>query len=77
MGPKQNLKGPSIEIHYQFSNFGGPLGPQAKFHKGPNGFSGAQGPYHRAPESPVQRMVYDYTAWMDFMNLPRIIVPSH
>ena len=51
-GPKQNLKGLSIEIHYQFSNFGGPLGPQAKFHMGPIGFWGAQGPYLQAPESP-------------------------
>ena len=49
-GPKQNLKGTSIEIHYQFSNFCGPLGPQAKFHKGPIGFLGARGPYPRASE---------------------------
>ena len=33
--------------------FGGPLGPQAKFHKGPIGFSGARGPYLQAPKSPV------------------------
>ena len=51
-GPQQNLEGPFIEIHYQLSNFGGPLGPQAKFHKGPIGFSGARGPYLRAPECP-------------------------
>ena len=31
----------------------GPLGPQAKFHKGPIGFSGARGLYLRAPESPA------------------------
>ena len=31
---------------------GGPLGPQAKFHKGPIGFSGARGLYFRAPEGP-------------------------
>ena len=53
-GPKQNLKGPSIEIHYQFSNLGGPLGPQAKFH---SGAPLVQGPHldflPRAPESPV------------------------
>ena len=29
----------------------GPLGPQAKFHKGPIGFSGAQGPYLQAPRA--------------------------
>ena len=50
-GPQQNLMGPFIEIHYQLSNFGGPLGPQAKFHKGPIGFSGARGPYLRAPSA--------------------------
>ena len=33
--------------------FGGPLGPQAKFHKGPIGFLGVCGPYLRAPESPA------------------------
>ena len=57
-GPKQNLKGPSIEIHYQFSNLGGPLGPQTKFHKGPIGFSGARGPYLRAPECPVESPLF-------------------
>ena len=38
-GSKQILEGPSIEIHYRFSNFRGPTG----FHKVPTGFSGAQG----------------------------------
>ena len=33
---------------------GGPLGPKAKFHKGPIGFSGAQGPCLQATESPVE-----------------------
>ena len=36
-------------------SLGGQLGPQAKFHKGPIGFSGARGPYLRAPECPVYR----------------------
>ena len=51
-GSKQILEGPSIEIYWQVSDFGSPLGPQAKFHKGPIGFSGAWGPYPRAPKSP-------------------------
>ena len=51
-GPKQNLKGTSIEIHYQFSNFWSPLGPQAKFHKGPIGFLGARGPSLGLPPPP-------------------------
>ena len=52
-GPKRNLKGPSIEICTLpiLPILGGPLGPQAKFHKGPIGFSGARGPYILAPES--------------------------
>ena len=29
------------------------MGPQAKFHKRPIGFSGARGPYLQAPESPI------------------------
>ena len=33
--------------------FGGPLGTQAKFDKGPIEFLGARGPYLRAPESPA------------------------
>ena len=36
-GPKQNLEGPSIEIHYQFSNFGGSIGPSGKISQGPHG----------------------------------------
>ena len=32
---------------------GGPLSPQAKFLKGPIGYSEAWGPYLRAPERPV------------------------
>ena len=34
-GPKQNLKGLSIEIHYQFSNFGRYIGPSGKISEGP------------------------------------------
>ena len=50
-GPKQNLKGPSIEIHYQFSNFWGSIGPSGKISQGPHWiFRGP--PYLRAPESP-------------------------
>ena len=37
---------------------GDPLCPQAKFHKSPIGFSGAQGPYLQAPECPVNRVCY-------------------
>ena len=57
-GPEQNLKSPSIEIHYQFANFGRSIGPQAKFHKGPIGFSRAQGPYLQALESQVYILLY-------------------
>ena len=39
-GPKQNLKGPSIEIHYQFSNFGGFIGPSGKISQAPLDFQG-------------------------------------
>ena len=51
-GPQQILEGPSIEIHYPISNFGGFIGPSGKFYKGPNGFSGPWGPKDQAPESP-------------------------
>ena len=51
-GLKQSLKGTSLEIHYQFSNFWGPLGPQTKFHKGPWIF---RGPW---PLSPGPREPY-------------------
>ena len=54
-GPKQNLKGPSIEIHYQFSNFGRSIEPSIKFHKGQFGFSGARGSYLQ--ESPGNHML--------------------
>ena len=43
-GSKQILEDPSIEIHYKFSNFGDPLGPQVEFHEGHIGFSGALSP---------------------------------
>ena len=51
-GPKQNLKGPSIEIYYQFSNFGGPLGPQAKILQGPHWIFRSPGPLPPGPREP-------------------------
>ena len=52
-GPKQNLKGPSIEIHHQFSNFLGSIGPSGKISQGPHWIFRGPGPYLRAPENPV------------------------
>ena len=42
-------------MHYQFSNLGVSLGPQAKFQKGPTGFSGTQGTDLRAPLTALLR----------------------
>ena len=44
-GPKQNLKGLSIEIHYQFSNFWGSIGPSGKISHGPHWILRGRGPY--------------------------------
>ena len=43
-GPKQNLKGPSIEIHYRFSNSGGSIGPSGKIWQGPHWIFRGSGP---------------------------------
>ena len=59
-GPKQNLKGPSIEIqlHYQFSNFRRSIGPSSKISQGPHWIFRGPGPYLRAPESPGEHPLY-------------------
>ena len=50
-GPTQNLKDPSIEIHYQFSNFAGSIALKENFTRVPLDFQGPRaltsGP-HRA-----------------------------
>ena len=51
-GPKQNLKGPSIEIHYQFSNFGGSIGPSGKISQGPHWILRGPGPLPPGPREP-------------------------
>ena len=51
-GPKQNLKGPSIEIHYQFSNFGGSIGPPGKISQGPHWIFRGPGPLPPGPQVP-------------------------
>ena len=52
-GPKQNLKGPSIEIHYQFSNFREAIGPSGKISQGPRWIFRGPGPLPAGPESPA------------------------
>ena len=53
-GPKQNLKGPSIEIHYQFSNFGGSIGPPGKISQGPHWIFRGPGPLPPGPPSALE-----------------------
>ena len=50
-GPKQNLKGSCIEIHYRFSNFGWSIGPSGKISQGPHCIFRGSGPYIRAPKA--------------------------
>ena len=53
-GPAQNLKGPSIEIHYKFSNLGGSIGPSAKISQGPHWIFRGPGPLPPGPREPCQ-----------------------
>ena len=51
-GPRQNLKGTSIEIHYQFSNFGGSIGPSGKISQGPHWIFRGPWPLPPGPREP-------------------------
>ena len=64
-GPQAKFEG---SLHWNTLPFlqfwGGPLGPQAKFHKGPIRFSGARGPCLRGPVSPVKTMLFNDNVWI-------------
>ena len=49
MAPQKILRVPPLKYITNSPILGDPLGPQAKFHKGPIGLSGARGPYLQAP----------------------------
>ena len=51
-GPKQNLMGASIQIHYQFSNFEGSIGPSGKISQGPHWIFRGPGPLPPGPWEP-------------------------
>ena len=51
-GPRQNLKGPSIEIYFQFSNFWGSIGPSGKISQGPHWIFRGPGPLPPGPREP-------------------------
>ena len=59
-GPKQNLKGPSIEIYYQFSNFGGSIGPSGKILQGHHWIFRGPGPLPPGPREPWKCSKHPY-----------------
>ena len=66
--PKQNLKGPSIEIHYQFSSFGGSIGPSGKISQGPHWIFRGLGPLPPGPWEPWSVMVSRWLQAWDRMK---------
>ena len=51
-GPLPNMKGPSIEIHHQFSNFGGSIWLSGKISQGPHWIFKGPGPLPPGPQEP-------------------------
>ena len=68
MGPKQNLKGPSIEIHYQFSNFGRSIGPLGKISQGPHWIFRGPGPLPPGPREPWNGLKFCILMYPDHLQ---------